>query len=69
MLVYPRLGQPAQVWYRPGLRDSRPLHGKVGPVMVVSRGPGPRNHGVILGGVLHVLPCGQLRKVVTNADA
>lgn len=60
MIVNPRIGQRVQIWYRAGLRDAMPLHGRVGGVEVRSRGR-PRNHGGRVGGVLYVVPCGNLR--------
>jgi hypothetical protein len=51
-----------QVWYNRRLAVIMPLHGKVGRVVVVARGKGPRNHGVLIDGRLWVVPCGNLRK-------
>jgi hypothetical protein len=61
MIASPKIGQLVQVWYRPVLRDVMPYHGRIGRVVVVSRGR-PRNHGVMLDGQTVVVPCGNLRK-------
>lgn len=62
MISCPRVGQSVQVWYRWESRPYRPLHGLVGTVAVASRGR-PRNHGVVIGGVLQVVPAGNLRRI------
>lgn len=62
MIVHPYIGQAVQCWYRAGVRHLVKLHGKVGVVKIVARGPGPRNHGVEIDGNLYVVPCGNLRK-------
>jgi hypothetical protein len=56
----PKPGQRVQVWYRKGLRDYMPHHGRLGTVAVVSKGR-PRNHGVLIDGRMVVIPCGNLR--------
>ncbi|KKN07724.1 hypothetical protein LCGC14_1064020 [marine sediment metagenome] len=66
VLLNPRIGQRAQVWYRAGVRDHMPLHGKVGTIVMRanSRKPsGPRNHGIEIDGIRHVVPCGNLNSV------
>ena len=63
MIVYPKQGQPVQIWYKKSLAHWFPLHGKVGTVCVVAKGKGPRNHGILVDGKLYVVPCGNLRKV------
>lgn len=60
MILNPRPGQRVQVWYRAGLRDVMPYHGKIGTVAVVCRGR-PRNHGVLIDGEVIAVPCGNLR--------
>ncbi|MFP4141490.1 MAG: hypothetical protein ACLFVH_13195 [Phycisphaerae bacterium] len=70
MLSHPRIGQRVQVWYAVKPRrkggiakaDLMPLHGQFGVVRVVATGPGPRNHGVEIGGELYVVPRGNLRR-------
>jgi hypothetical protein len=59
VIVNPRLGQVVRVRYNAKVRASRPLHDRVGKVVVVSRRK-PRNHGVEINGVLYVVPCGNL---------
>jgi len=59
MLLNPRKGQWVQCWYAD---RTMPLHGQIGVVRTVSKGS-PRNHGVLIGGKLYVVPCGNLRKV------
>lgn len=60
MLVSPRIGQEVDLRYGLLRRPVAPLHGCTGIVRIVSRGPGPRNHGVEVNGTLYVVPCGQL---------
>lgn len=61
MIVHPRQGQTVQVWYCRRVAPSMPLHGKVGRVVIVARGPGPRNHGIEIGGTVYAVPCGNIR--------
>jgi len=61
MMANPRIGQRAQVWYNKRLAFWFPLHGKIGVIKIVARGRGPRNHGIVIDGVLWVVPCGNLR--------
>lgn len=65
MLLNPRIGQRVQVWYRAGVRDHVPLHGKIGTVVIRSKGR-PRNHGIEIDGMIYVVPCGNLRKEPIN---
>lgn len=58
MLSNPTAGQRVQCWYK---HRAMPLHGKIGTVEIVGRGK-PRNHGVMVDGVLYVVPAGNLRK-------
>jgi hypothetical protein len=62
MITNPRKNQPVQVWYGQKTRDVMPMHGKFGTVVVANnkRG-GPRNHGVEIGGKVHVIPAGNMR--------
>lgn len=61
MIVRPRKGEVVGIRYRESVRRIAPHHGATGVVRVVSRGPGPRNHGVEMAdGRLVVVPCGQL---------
>lgn len=62
MIVHPRIGQSVQVWYRASMAAIMPHHARVGHVAVASKGPGPRNHGVMIEGRSVVVPCGNLRK-------
>jgi len=61
MISCPKVNQVVQVWYRKELRDLMPLHGKVGRVVVTSRGR-PRNHGVEIDNVMWIVPAGNLRE-------
>jgi len=45
MVSCPRIGQVVQIWYRDAVRALMPHHGKVGRVVLASRGR-PRNHMV-----------------------
>lgn len=66
MIASPALGQLVRVWYRVGVRDAMPLHGKTGVVVIRSRGR-PRNHAVRIGGKVYVVPCGNLRQPLDTA--
>ena len=68
MMLNPRRNQRVQVWYRAKVRRHMPLHGKVGTIVVCSRGK-PRNHGVRIDGRVFVVPCGNLRKVSDTPNA
>lgn len=59
MVSSPKPGQPVQCWYKD---RGMPHHGKVGVVRIVGKGR-PRNHGVEIGGVIVVVPAGNLRPV------
>jgi hypothetical protein len=61
MISSPHVGQKVQVWYRREVGLHMPLHGKVGIVRISSRGK-PRNHGIIINGMIYVVPCGNLRR-------
>lgn len=61
MMSRPRIGQTVQCWYAKKTRTHRPLHGRIGTVEIVASGPGPRNHGVRVDGLMHVIPAGNLR--------
>jgi hypothetical protein len=63
MIVHPRLNQHVLIWYNKKRAPFMPLHGLTGRVVVRSRGPGPRNHGVNVGGVVYVVPCGNLQTI------
>lgn len=62
MMLNPRKGQRVQCWYRKPVCHLFSLHGKVGTVVIVSRGK-PRNHGVEVDGRFYVVPCGNLRRL------
>ena len=64
MLSSPRIGQRVQVWYRWPVRTWMPLHGQTGEIVCVSRAVKCRNHGVVIDGVLYVVPCGNLRNPI-----
>lgn len=59
MIANPRVGQVVRIRYNAKVRASRPLHDRVGTVVVASRGK-PRNHGININGVVYVVPCGNL---------
>lgn len=48
MLTAPRIGQFVRLWYAERKRCDHPHHGRLGVVQVVAKGPGPRNHGILL---------------------
>jgi hypothetical protein len=59
MLANPKSGQTIILRYRD---HSHPLHLTTGRVVIVGRGK-PRNHGVMVGGGMFVVPCGQIFKM------
>lgn len=61
MMLNPRKGQRVQCWYNKKFCHLYELHGKIGTVVIPSRGK-PRNHGVMIDGRFHVVPCGNLNK-------
>lgn len=61
MIASPRINARVQCWYAERWRKVAPLHGKVGVVVISSRGK-PRNHLLEIDGRLYVVPCGNLRK-------
>jgi len=61
MLTAPKIGQRVMIWYRAGLREVMPLHGRTGTVVMRSTGK-PRNHGIEIDGQVYVVPCGNVRK-------
>jgi hypothetical protein len=66
MISHPRPDQSVRLRYRKSRSRLFPLHGRTGVVTVAAKGPGPRNHGVLVGGRLVVVPAGQ---IVTNPEA
>lgn len=62
MIAHPKKGQRVQCWYNKRLAAWFPLHGKVGVVVIVARGRGPLNHGIVIDGKLYGVPCGNLRQ-------
>lgn len=60
MLSNPRLGQEVVVHYAKKTQAARPLHGKNGIIVIVSKGR-PRNHGVLIDGVVYAIPAGNLQ--------
>ncbi len=66
MISCPKLGQVVQVWYRASIARVAPLHGRIGTVVVSSRGK-PRNHGVEVEGRVYVVTCGNLRPAPPDA--
>lgn len=63
MLANPRRGQIVKIWYGKKTRDQMTLHGKLGFVEIISTGK-PKNHGVRVNGTLHVIPCGNINKIL-----
>jgi len=68
VLVHPKIGAIVQVWYRKDRAAFMPWHGRLGIVRVVSKGPGPRNHGIEIDGRLVVVPCGNIRKPIVAIE-
>ena len=80
MISWPALGQMVRIHYAAKARHARPLHGKVGVVVCVSRPTtgiassvgrstkpckAPRNHGIRIGGQVWFIPAGNLQPVTT----
>lgn len=59
MIANPRVGQVVRVRYNAKVRASRPLHDRVGTVVIAGRGE-PRNHMIECDGTRYVVPCGNL---------
>lgn len=66
MLANPKIGTKVLIRYKKSLADWMPLHNKTGIVAIASKGK-PRNHGVMVDGVLWVVPCGNLNKLEESA--
>ena len=60
MIFHPRSGQRVRIHYAKRSASAMPHHGKFGVVRTVSRGPGPRNVGVEIDGLIVVIPRGNL---------
>ena len=60
MIFHPRVNQCVRIHYRKALAAAMPYHGKAGVVRIVAKGPGPRNVGVEIDGLLVVVPRGNL---------
>lgn len=58
MISNPKIGQNVVCWYRKSHKNK--YHGKSGVVIIRSSGK-PRNHAVDVGGVVVVVPCGNLQ--------
>jgi hypothetical protein len=67
MIVHPKIGQAVRLRYRK-LRRVAPYHDRTGTVMARSKGPGPRNHLVNIGGDLVIVPCGHLKRVERKGE-
>jgi hypothetical protein len=69
MLANPQVGQLVRVRY--GKKKSphlMPFHDSLGIVAVVGKGK-PRNHGVLIGGEIVIIPCGNLMKEVERGES
>lgn len=66
MISNPKAGQQVQCWYAQRFARLWPFHGAVGVVKIVGRGR-PRSHGVLIGGVIVVVPAGNLRPPTRRA--
>jgi len=61
MFRWPKIGERVIVRFAKRKRPyMKPIHNKAGTVRIVSKGPGPRNHGVVIDGRLYSIPCGNL---------
>ncbi len=68
MYCRPKVGSRVKVHYAKHYCAMMPLHGRIGIVRVVARGPGPRNHGVEIDGRLYAVNCGHLNKLTAGFD-
>lgn len=62
MLNGARVGDLVRLQYREEIQRCFPLQGRVGVVVIASRGK-PRNHGVRINGKVYVTPAGHLVKL------
>ena len=60
MIFHPRAGNRVCIHYAKRSASIMPNHGRSGVVRIVSNGPGPRNVGVEISGLLVVVPRGNL---------
>lgn len=63
MILGPKVNQTARVHYRKSFAKFMPMHGKTGRIVIVSRGKGPRNVGVLIGDAIVCIPKGNLNLV------
>lgn len=61
MLTNPRQGQLVRLRYGPKYRSMARYHDQVGVVIIVGKGK-PRNHGVMIGDEVVIVPAGNLMK-------
>lgn len=60
MIYHPRVGTDARIHYAKDRRSQFPHHGRIGRIVSVGKGPGPRNVGVLIDGATVVVPRGNL---------
>ena len=63
MIFRPRVGQRVRIHYARRSASIMPHHGRTGVVRIVAKGPGPRNVGVEIDGLLVMVPRGNLAAV------
>lgn len=66
MMTNPRIGQWVRIRYGKKYIVKPRLHDRVGRIVCRARGPGPRNHGVLIDGRVYVVPCGHLQNVANG---
>lgn len=60
MIMQPKVGVTARVHYNKRDAPNRPYHGKIGEIVIVSRGKGPKNVGLEIDGKIVCVPRGNL---------
>ena len=63
MIFHPQPGQHVRIHYARRSASIMPHHGRTGVVRIVANGPGPRNVGVEIEGLLVMVPRGNLAVV------
>jgi hypothetical protein len=61
MIKYPKVGSFAIIHYNEKIKDEMPYHGKGGKILVVAKGPGPRNVLLSISAKKVVVPRGNLK--------
>ena len=60
MIQFPKVGMHVKVHYRKSLQSEMPLQNKLGTILVLAKGRGPRNVLVLIQGKKYIIPRGNL---------